>query len=98
MRPIEVYVVAVIHIGWLYSVLYLLFYRRSPWREYPTGPALMWKARTWCALFTVSCAGFWWPFPGYEYIYAAGVTFVVGAMAYQFHVLRQLQRGPGTEF
>lgn len=97
-RLVELYVVSVVHIGWLVSILYLLFYRRSPWRDYVTGPALMWKALSLCALFTISIVGFWWPFPGYQYVYAGGVTLVVGAMAYQFHVLRRLQRGPHPDF
>jgi len=98
MSPIEVYVVGVVHIGALVATAYWWFYRRSPWRTYVTGRPLMWKARTIAALFDLAVVGFWWPFPGYDYIYAGVVTAVVVALAYQLRVLRRLQRGPDRQF
>ena len=98
MSPVEVYVVAVVHIGLLISLAYPWFYRRSPWRSTEVGKALMTKGVALAALFLVSVVGFWWPLPGFEYIYAASVTAVVAAMAYQFRVMRRLQRGPHPDF
>jgi hypothetical protein len=98
VTALEVYLVAVAHIGAVIAVAYWWYYRRSPWHDYATGPALMWKARSLAALFTLAVVGYWWPFPGYAYLYAGVVTLVVGSMGYQFRVMRRLQRGPNPHF
>lgn len=92
MKPIEVYIVAVVHVGLVVAIAYPSFYLRSPWRSTEVGRALMTKGVALATLFAVSVVGYWWPFPGYLYFYAAAVTGVVGAMAYQFAVMRRLQR------
>lgn len=92
LSPIELYTVVVVHIGMIFAVLYPWDYRRSPWRSSESGPALMFKAVALAALFVVGVIGFWWPFPGYDYIYAAVVTAVVAGIAWQRHVMRSLQR------
>lgn len=91
LTPIEAYSVIVVHIGMVFAVLYPWEYRRSPWRSSESGPALMFKAVALAALFVVSVVGFWWPFPGYDYIYAAVVTAVVVGIIQQRAVMLRLQ-------
>lgn len=98
MSVIEIYVVAVVHLGLVPALLYPWHYRRSPWRQSAVGRALMTKGLAVAALFAVGVVGFWWPFPGYQFIYAGVVTFVVAAIAYQYRVMRELQRGPNPHF
>lgn len=92
MSAIEVYTLVVVHVGLIPAVGFPLFYRRSPWRSTEVGKALMLKGAALAALFVVSIVGFWWPFPGYDYIYAAMLTLVVLGITYQFLVMRKLQR------
>lgn len=91
MTPIDVYTIAVVHIGLLPVNAFPLFYRRSPWRSTDVGKALMLKGCALAALFDLGVIGFWWMFPGYLYVYAAVVTAVVVAIAYQFAVMRRMQ-------
>lgn len=92
MSWVEVYLLAVVHIGTIPAVGFPLFYRRSPWRSTEVGKALMLKGASLAALFVLSIIGFWWPFPGYAYIHAAITTLVVVGITYQFAVMRSLQK------
>ena len=92
MSLIELYTVGVVHLAALPAIAYPLIYRRVPWKKGPTGKALMNKARSVALLFAVAIVGFWWPFPGYEYIYAAVVTYLGVAITYQFKVMLCLRR------
>jgi hypothetical protein len=91
LSPVELYTVVVVHIGMVYAVLYPWDYRKSPWRSTESGPALMFKAVALAALFVVGVVGFWWPFPGYDVIYAVVVTAVVVGIIQQRAVMRRLQ-------
>jgi hypothetical protein len=91
LTPVEFYTLVVVHIGTVFAVLYPLEYRKSPWRSSESGPALMFKAVALAALFVVSVVGFWWPFPGYDLIYAVVVTAVVVGIIQQRAVMRRLQ-------
>lgn len=90
MSFIEVYVVTVTHLLAIPSIAYWLVYRRVQWKQGATGRALFNKARSLAFLIAVSLVGYWWPFPGYMYIYAAGLTYLTGAVTYQFFVMRKL--------
>lgn len=92
MSFIEIYTIAAIHVAAVPAVLYPLVYRNMPWRKGPTGRALMNMARSLAFLFVVSLIGFWRPFPGYDYAYAAGVTYLAGALGYQLRVVYRLKR------
>lgn len=96
LSPIETYTVVVVHIGLVFYVLYPWDYRKSPWQSSESGPSLMFMAVAWAALFAVAVVGFWWPFPGYEYLYAGVLTFVVAGVIQKRHVMRKLQRRAGT--
>ena len=87
----ELYAVAVVHIFALPAIAYPAVYRNSPWRSGPTGKALFNKARSMALLFAVSIIGYWWPFPGYAYIYGLVVTYVGCAISYQFYVMLRLK-------
>ena len=89
---LDLYIIAVVHVGLIPALAYPLFYARSPWRSTEVGKALMFKGASLGALFLLAVVGHWWPFPGYDLIYAVAVTGVVAAMSYQFVVLRQQQR------
>lgn len=91
MTWVEVYTIAVVHLGLLPVNAFPWFYRRSPWRSTDVGKALMLKGCSLAALFDLGVLGFWWMFPGYDYMYAAVVTVVVVAIGYQFRVMRRLQ-------
>lgn len=92
MSVAEIYSVVIVHLAALPAIAYPLVYRKVPWKKGPTGKALMNMARSMALLFTVSIAGFWWPFPGYDYIYAAVVTYLAVAIAYQLRVMYRLRR------
>ena len=94
MSWVEIYVIAIVHVGMVAAVGYPLDYSRQPWRRSYTGRALMFKGSSLGALFALAVLGFWWPFPGYDYIYAGVVTLVVGSMFWQWWVLRRLRRDP----
>lgn len=88
----EIYVVAIVHVLAVPAVLYPLVYRDVRWRDGATGKALMNKALSLALLIVVSITGFWWPFPGYEYIYGAALTYLTVAVTYQFLVMKRLRR------
>jgi hypothetical protein len=88
----EVYVVAVVHIAAVPAFAYPLIYNKMPWRSGPTGRALMNKALSVALLFGIGILGFWWPFRGYEYIYAVVVTYLGVAITYQLYVMNRLRR------
>ena len=92
MSAIELYLVVVVHLGVAPAVAFPLYYRRSSWRSSEVGKALMLKGAAIAALFSLAVLGFWWPFPGYDYAYAAVVTGVVVGITYQFLVMRRLQK------
>lgn len=92
MSVLEYYMVVIVHVGLVPAVLFPLFYRRSPWRSTEVGKALMLKGVALAMLFSLAVAGFWWPFPGYDYLYAGVLSLVVVGITYQFLVLRKLQR------
>lgn len=83
LTPIEWAIVAVVHWGVYESSAYPLGYRRSPWRKTETGRALMFKACAVATFFIVAVVGFWWPFPGYNYVYFAAVAALVIAIRRQ---------------
>jgi hypothetical protein len=89
---LDLYVVAIVHLGAIPATLFPLFYSRSPWQSTEVGKALMLKGCAVAALFDVGVLGFWWPFPGYALANALVVTFVVVGVTYQFAVMRRLQR------
>lgn len=95
LTPIEAYTVAVVHIGVIFAVLYPWDYRRSPWRTSESGPSLMFFGVAIAALFVESVIGFWWPWPGYEWLHAAVVTAVVAGLIQKRQVMRRLQRRAG---
>lgn len=96
LTAVQLYAVVVVHIGTIFAVLYPWDYRRSPWRSTASGPALMFFGVAIAALFVVSVLGFWWTFPGYDWIYAVVVTAVVAGLIQKRHVMRRLQRRSGT--
>ena len=91
MRAIEVYVVVIVHLGAIPANLFPAFYSRSPWRSTAVGKALMLKGCALAALFDVSIAAYWCPWPGFAYFNAAAVTAVSLGIGYQFAVMRRLQ-------
>jgi hypothetical protein len=88
----ELYVVVLVHVSAIPAFLYPLIYNQMPWRSGPTGRALMNKALSVALLFGLGILGFWWVFPGYEYIYAVVVTYLGVAITYQFLVMNDLRR------
>lgn len=87
----DLYLETVIHIVTVPAVLYPLVYRKSPWRKTPTGKALMNMAAAIAIIFTIRLTGLWWLFPGHEYAYALGVSYVGIAITYQFFVMLRLK-------
>lgn len=92
MSALDLYLVVIVHVGMVPAIGFPLYYRRSAWRSTNVGKALMFKGTALACLFTVAVVGFWWPFPGYRYIYALVVTGVVAGVTYQFLVMRGLQK------
>ena len=92
MSPIDFVTIAVVHVTLLPVNLFPLAYSRSPWRSTSIGQALMWLGVSLAALYDVGVLGFWWPFPGYAYIYCTTVTGVGLGIAYECRVLLRLQR------
>lgn len=91
MTPIDVFIVTVAHLTLLPVNLFPLAYARSPWRSTDVGKALMLHGASLAALYDIGVLGFWWPFPGYAYVYAAIVTVVGLAIAYQCRVMLRMQ-------
>jgi hypothetical protein len=92
VTPVEIYAVALVHLTLLPANAFPLVYSRSPWRSTDVGKALMLKGVAIAAMFDLAVIGFWWPFPGYEYLYAAILTLVTTGISYQFLVMWSLQR------
>jgi predicted MFS family arabinose efflux permease len=92
VTPLEWYVVVVVHLGAVPATIFPLAYSRSPWRSTDVGKALMLKGTSVALLFDVPIVGFYWPFPGYDVIYAAIVTLVVIGVTYQCAVMLRIQR------
>lgn len=99
MSVTEIYLIAVVHVGVFVTLGYALDYGTgSNWRDNEAGRPLLSKALSMALLFLVAVLGYWWPFPGYAYIYAGVVTFVVGSVAYQWAVMRRLRHKPSSHF
>lgn len=92
MTLVEIYTVGLVHLTLIPANAFPLVYSRSPWRSTDVGKALMLKGTALAALFDIGVLGFWWPFPGYAYLYAAILTLVSAGITYQFLVMRSLQR------
>lgn len=92
MSPIDFATIAVVHLTLLPVNLFPLAYARSPWRSTDIGQALMFTGISLASLYDVGVLGFWWPFAGYSYVYAAVVTVVGLAITYQCRVMLRLQR------
>jgi hypothetical protein len=90
MSPVETYCVAITHVLAWPSIRYWMVYRQVQWKAGPTGKALFNKARSLALLLVISLVGYWWPFPGYLYLYAAGLTYLTVAVWYQYRVMRRL--------
>ena len=90
MSPVEVFIVAISHVLAYPSVRYWMVYRKVRWKDGPTGKALFNKARSLALLLVISLVGYWWPFPGYMYIYAAGLTYLTVAVWYQYVVMKRM--------
>lgn len=86
------YTLVVAHLTLIPAICYPLVYLHSPWKTGPTGKALMNKARAVALLYSIGLLGFWWPFTGFEHIYAIVVTYLGGAITYQFGVMLLLKR------
>jgi len=91
VSPVEWYTLVVVHLTLIPVNAFPLFYRRTQWRSTDIGQALMLKACALAALFDVGVAGFWLPFVGYAYVYAAVVTVVGIAITRQYWVMRRHQ-------
>lgn len=88
----ELYTLIIVHLTTLPAVAYPLVYRNSPWKSGPTGRALMNMARSMALLFVIAIIGFWWPFPGFQHLYAVAVTYLGVAISYQLYVMICLKR------
>ena len=91
MSAIEWYTVIVVHLTLIPANGFPLFYRRTDWRSTDIGKALMLKGCALAALYDIGVAGYWLPFEGYPYAYAAVVTVVGLAIARQLYVMRRHQ-------
>lgn len=89
---LEWYSVAITHLMAWPSTRYWLFYRKVRWKDGETGKALFNKAQSLAVLLLISLVGFWWPFPGFGVLYAAGLTYLTIAVWYQYRVMRRLVR------
>src|SRR5690606_30478883 len=87
----RLYAIVAVHLFAIPAIAYPSVYRQSPWEDGPTGKALMNKARAVALLFFIAVLGFWWPFPGYLYIYGAIITYLGCAITYQFVVMLRLK-------
>jgi hypothetical protein len=89
---LETYLTVVVFLGAFVVTAFPLFYRRSPWRETEVGRALMGAWVALALLFDSELIIEAWPFPGHEYLTAAIVTLLVGALTAQFVAMIRLQR------
>ena len=90
MSFIEVYIVVVLHLMAWPALRYWMVYRRVRWQTGATGKALFNKARSLALLLAVLVIGFWYPFPGYDYVKGFCFTYLAGAVWYQYRVMRRL--------
>lgn len=95
MTWLEVWIVAVVHVGAVAACAYPVLYAHyADWRKHRVGRVLMFKARVLAALYAVSVLNFWWPFPGFYYIYAVVLTLLALALTRQTVALvRMFYRG-----
>lgn len=85
------FILVAVHVLAVPATLYPLVYRDVEWKAGATGRALMNKALSLALLVDVAIVGYWWPFPGYDYIYGAFLGYLVVATTYQFNVMRKLR-------
>lgn len=90
MSPVEVYIVAITHVLAWPSIRYWMVYRKVKWKDGATGRALFNKARSLALLVVISLIAYWWPWGFFQYVYAATLTYLTGAVWYQYRVMRQL--------
>lgn len=88
----EMYLLVIFHLTAIPTIAYPLVYMRSPWKSGPTGKALMNMARALALVFSLRVLSFWWPFPGFAYIYSVAITYLGVAITYQFVVMLRLRR------
>ena len=90
---LEVYIVAVVHIGTVIVFGAVIDYNRSRWTATEVGKAQMTKWLSLLALFVLSVANYWWPFgAAFWWIYAVVLTVVDAALLWQWAVMRRVQR------
>jgi len=91
---LELFVVAIVHLGLIPAVAYPVHWRlnRTPWRESKVGRALMRKAEALALLFIVSVLNVWLPGVWWAPVYAITVTYVVVTLWRQYLVLRTVLR------
>lgn len=93
MKYLELYLVVLVHLATIPAVGYPLAWSRfGTWRNNRVGRALMFKAASLGALFTVAVAQWWLPWGWLSYLYAAVVTAVTVALFRQFYVLLSVLR------
>lgn len=93
MKALELYVVAVVHLGLIPAVGYpLAWHIKGTWRDNRVGRALMHKAIALAALFVVSVLSLWVTGLWFAIPYALTVTAVVWTMFRQFVVLLSVLR------
>lgn len=92
MTALDWYILAVVTLGAIPATVYPLAYARRPWRESQIGRGVMLVSVSLALLFDVPLVGFWFPFPGYDYLYAAIVTLVVVGVTYHCAVLLRTGR------
>lgn len=90
MSFIETYIVVIAHILAWPAVRYWWFYRSVRWKDGDTGKALFNKARSLALIIVIALVGYWLPWPGYLYFYAASLTYLTAAVWYQYRVMRKL--------
>lgn len=97
MSLVELYIVAVTHVLAWPAVRYWMVYRRVHWQAGRTGRALMNKARSLALLVLAALLGFWWPYPGNRYVYALALTYLAGAVWFQYRTMRQMIEDPEAQ-
>lgn len=98
MKWLELYVVAIVHLGLIPAVAYPLHWRlaRTPWHRSRVGRALMRKAEALALLYVVSVANVWLPGRWWAPVYALTVTYVSATLWRQYLVLRAVLREDRT--
>lgn len=86
------YYAIALHIFAVPAIAYPAIYMKSPWRDGPTGRALMNKARAVAIFFALSVVSFWQPFQFDGYLFCLALTYLGWAIAFQFSVMLRLRR------